>query len=303
MRPRQLWAVFWSCLALVAVATDMAPTGGAAAGSPSPVRFSIAITGHRLRYRGVAVVLAIRMRTGASARSAGVGLTQSGWPDRRVLGSPLAFTRPRVAGAGRITSGFGPGGGGLPHVPICSRGTFVDGPGGVDVSLPANSVTTLRYRVRLAAPPWPGLRATVGAYAYVPAVGQGIPARTLGTRRLTTVGPTGVRISLFAAHGTIHRRGISDPIVPRGRQVLIAGTTQPRISHERVRIAAEAYIGRHAERLRDIEIGARMTASDGRFAIRWRPSQPGTYMVTARLSHSGDGDLADRGCDLSLIAR
>jgi hypothetical protein len=290
-------------LALVAVATDVVPVGVAAAGSPSPVRFSLGISGHRLRYRGEAVVLSIRMRTGASARSAGVGLTQSAWPDRRVLGSPLAFTGPRVAGAGKITSGFGSGAGGLPHIPICLRGTFVDGAGGVRVSLPANSVTTLRYRVRLAAPPWPGLRATAGAYAYVPAVGQGIPARTLGTRRLTTVGPTGVRIALFAAHGTIHRDGIPDPIVPRSGQVLIVGTTQPHISHKRVQIAAEAYIGQHAERLRHIEIGARTTASDGRFRIWWHPPQPGTYMVTAELSHPGDGDFADRGCDLSLMAR
>ncbi len=231
-----------------------------------------------------------------------MGLTPSGWPDHRVLGSPLAVTGPRIAGAGRITSGFGSSGGGLPHVPICSRGTFVEGARGVDVSLPANSVTTLRYRVRLSAPPWPGLTATVGAYAYVPAVGQGIAARRLGIRRLITVGRTGIRISL-GAHGTVRRHGISDPIVPRGRQVLIAGTTQPRVGHARVRIAAEAYIGRHADRLRDIEIGARTTASDGGFAIRWRPSQPGTYMVTAQLSHPGDGDFADRGCDLSVIAR
>jgi hypothetical protein len=302
MRGRQLWAVFGWCLALAAIATVVVPVGVGAAGSPSRVRFSIGISGHRLRYRGAAVVLAIRIRTGGSPGSAGVGLTQSGWPDHRVLGSSLAVTGPRIVGAGRITSGFGSSGGGLPHVPICSRGTFVEGARGVDVSLPANSLTTLRYRVRLAAPPWPGLTATVGGYAYVPAVGQGIPARTLGARRVTTVGPTGVRISL-GAHGTIRRHGISDPIVPRGRQVLIAGTTQPRISHERVRIAAEAYIGRHAERLRDIEIGARTTASDGRFQIWWHPSPPGTYMVTAQLSHAGDGDFADRGCDLSLTAR
>ncbi len=106
----------------------------------------------------------------------------------------------------------------------------------------------------------------MGAYAYVPAVGPGTAARKLGTRPLTAVGPTGVRISLVAAHGVIRRRGVPDAIVPRGGRVLIAGSTRPRISHERVRIAAETYAGRHAMRLRHLEIGAPRDDRQRRFS-------------------------------------
>jgi hypothetical protein len=162
-------------------------------------------------------------------------------------------------------------------------------------------LSSFSYEVRFAAPPWPGLRPTVGAYAYVPAVGPDEAARSLGTQRLAAVGRTGVRISL-AARGTILRHGDVDPMVRHGGTVLIIGTTDPRVAHALLRVGAERYVG-NDERLRRTEIGAAKTGNDGSFRIPWRPSQSGTYMITADLAHPGDRHFADRACELSLVAR
>ncbi len=258
------------------------------------------VSARRISYGGPPVVFSIRMRTGRSAQTAEVGLTQSGWPQAGVFGSPFRFASQRISGAGKITGSFSPGGGGLPGgVPICTRG-FVDSGGGVVVSLPANSLTTLSYKVGLAAPAWPGLRPTIGAYVSAPAVNPGKPYQSLETQPLTVVGNTGVEISLFTSIGKT-RRPVNNAFVPARGTALITGRTEPHLAGRRLRIAAETYVGE--QRLDRTEIGWAKTASDGSFRIRWRPARAGSYLILASLAHPGAGYLPDRGCNLSLTAR
>ena len=95
-----------------------------------------------------------------------------------------------LSGAGRITGRFASGG--AASTLLCSRGAAPPDGVGVDVSLPPNSTTILSYTARLAVPPWPGLRPTIGAYAYLPATDTtgGGTARQLGVKQLIPAGVT-----------------------------------------------------------------------------------------------------------------
>lgn len=287
-----------------AVLAGLAATLPAQASPPRTaggVRFSIRLSTHRLRYRGAPAILSIRMQTGAQSQTAGIGLNASNWPDRNVIGSPIDFGGASISGAGMITGGFGNGGGDLGAGPHCLRGPLEPGGGGQVVSLPANSVTVISYPVRLTAPPWPGIRPTVGVWAYVPASGRGARAYQLGSRRLRTVGRTGERISLSVKRGEVREDRAGQPVVRRGAHVLIAGTTDPSVAGARVWLTAKT--GTHdGEHVKRVAIGSAKTSSDGSFQIWWRPHRRG-YMIFARLPHAGAGLLADRGCDLSLDVR
>jgi hypothetical protein len=165
------------------------------------IRFSLHLSSHRIVFRGPSVVFAVRMQTGGSSETAGIGLTEAGWPNRAVSGSPIAISHEALSWPGRITSGFASSAASVnPFVLLCSRGADrIDG-GGVDVSLPADSTSTLTYTVRLAAPTWPGMEPAIGAYAYIPPVdptGSGV-TRELGTERLIPAGTTGIRVVLSA---------------------------------------------------------------------------------------------------------
>ena len=272
---------------------DPLPDGGA----PT---FALALSKGRLSFGGRPLTLTIRIQTALAAQTAGVGLTTSGWPDPALSGSPLKVSEPTVAGAGKLVSHFVSSGIGLGVV--CSRGTFTDGAGGVDLALPANSITTLTYIVTLAAPPWPGLTPTVGAFAYVPATGSGIPARQLGQVKVPLDGPTGVRITLTA-------RGAARPTEPGGAfvldhagKVVIRGTTAPVVRHALVRIAVRDYL-RAGLTPSPAPLGAARTDGRGRFALTWRAPTAGTYQVSAAIPHPGHGLLADRTCDLPLSVR
>lgn len=291
-----------ACVLVVAAGGAVAAAGGAvagagSAGSPSePVRFGVSVSAHRLRYGRPAVVLSVTMRTGGSAETVALGLTESGWPDRQVYGAPLAAGPPRVRGAGRITGGFAAAGASAPG--LCFRGASPDD-SGITLSLPADTLTTVNYRVRLAAPPWPGIRPTIGAYVSVPAVNPGGAWRDIGRVALTPVGRTGVRISLRGSRAV----GAS-VVVGRGRPLLITGTTRPAIAHASVRIVAARYASQTpAWRPRRVVVGTVSTTSAGTFAVVWRPPARGVYLITASLLRSGATYLADSGCDLTLTAR
>lgn len=296
MRSRLVNVLVGSGLAAAGAAFPAHASAPVKAGS---IRFSISLSTDRLQY-GSNATLYIRMQTGAHGQTAGIGLNSSAWPDRNVLGSPIALGRPRISGPGQITGSWAASGGGYGHMPLCVRGPLDNGFGGPSVSLPANSVSVLAYSVRLAAPPWPGLRATVAVSAYVPAMGHASRAYQLGSRRLRTVGHTGVRISL-AAHGArVNRSG--DVVVQHDTHVLITGQTAPRIPGARLRIFADTYRtqGSHLTRL---SIGSAVSSGDGSFDIRWLPPSTGTYMIVAHLHHPGPSYLPDRGCDLSIAVR
>ena len=270
-------------IAVTSPARASAPTAGAS------VRFSMTLSPDRLRYRGRPALVSIRLRTGAGGERAGVGLTASGWPDVNVLGSPIAIGRPWISGAGRITGGFASGGGGFPGgVPLCVRGTLPGAGGGEDVLLPPETVTVLNYRVRLAAPPWPGFKPTVDAFVHVPAIDPGASAHRSGSLRLRTIGRTGVRISLSLTRGATHAGSDPYPVVRRGVNVLIAGRTNPPLRGVRLEVTANSYHRSHA-RLHEtrITIGPAATSSDGTFAISWHPTRHGIYMITAQLRHPG----------------
>lgn len=283
-----------SAVAVVAATLPAYASPGKTAGS---IRFSLRLSSHRLRY-GSEVVLSIRMQTGTHGQTAGVGLSASNWPQRDVYGSAVAFGGQRISGAGSITGGFGTSPGGYAAGPMCVRGPLQTGDGGPVVSLPPHSVTVLSYKVRLADPPWPGMRPTVGAWAYVPAMGRGARAYNLGAIRARAVGQTGVRISLSVTHGAGHPHGGWGPVARKGKSVLIDGGTDPALAGARVVLSAATY-GRHQTR---VAIGSTRTSGDA-FQISWRAPRRGRYMVIARVSHPGGHHLPDRGCDLKLTVR
>ncbi len=265
------------------------------------IRFSIKLSTHRLSFGGAQALLSIRMQTGAHSQTAGIGLDSSNWPDRNVLGSPIAFGGPEISGAGRITGGFSTDGGGRGgRIPFCSRGPVNTGGGGQRVSLPPHSVTVISYPLRLSAPAWPGLRPTVGVWAYIPAMGHGARTYELGSRRLSTVGQSGIRISLSASRGITRVNRSGDSVAHHGARVLISGTTDPSIAGARLLISANIFRtqGPHETRVR---IGSAVSASDGSFHIWWRVPRAGLYMVVAHLRHPGPDYLPDRGCDLSIL--
>jgi hypothetical protein len=273
-------------------------------GRSAPLRSSLRVTDERLSMRGAPALLGIVLRAGATSQTIGVGLIQSGWPDPRVSGSPLAISDPHVTGAGQITGGFASAGGGLAvGAPVCVRGGPSFDGGGVDVSLPANSRTTLVYAIRLAALPWPGLRPTITAYAYVPAINPGYPARALGTVRFIPTGRTGVRISL-ATDPPRARDQFGDTVLPRGATVRITGRTEPQIRNTPVRVTAERYAEPRANAdARRTTVGTTRTRHDGTFAISFTAHQPGRYLIIASLRNGNRTHLADSGCDLTLDVR
>jgi hypothetical protein len=186
-----------------------------ALGGPSGVRFSLALSSHRLGPGGTPVYVIITIRTGESAQTVGLGLNESGWPSREVVGSPVAFSEEHVWGGGVVTGHFAAAGVGYARF-TCFRGTWLDG-GGVDLRLPPRSTTHVAYRLGIAAPPWPGMRATISAYAYVPAVGSGA-TRTIPGQTLTFTRPSGVNIHLSARAATR---------IGAGRAIAITASTVP----------------------------------------------------------------------------
>jgi hypothetical protein len=270
-----------------------------------PIAFSLRVSASRLGFAGRPVSLSIRMQTAGMPATAGIGLVTSGWPDPGVVGAPLAFGSPRLSGPGKITSGFASSGGDLAGgAPFCQRGAYSPDGGGVDVSLPADTVTTLSYTVRYAAAPWPGMTPTMAAFAYVPAVNPGGSARSLGSVRLRTVGRVGLRISLSALHVS---RPVPHTIIPRmrhGQLTTIVGRIAPLVRNALVRVVAESYPHpARSDRLRRTLIGTAVTNDAGAFRINWRPRFAGAYMISAAPTRTQTNTPGDVGCDLTLDVR
>jgi hypothetical protein len=265
--------------------------------TPAAPQFALSTTPGKLRYHGTAATFTIRVTNGASAQTTGVGLIPSDWPDANVNGSPLAVSQPTVTGPGEITSHFISSGVGFAGPP-CIRGTFDNGPGGVDLSLPANSTTTLSYRVTLAAPPWRSITPTLSAFAYVPATGNNAQTLQLGHTQFATTGPTGEQITLTAP-GAKPPAEPGVPFILRNGPATIHGTTVPAAKNATVRISAEAYGGNQPAGKNTL-IGTTRTNAHGRFTFHWRSVTANAYRITAAIPHPGDGLLPDRGCDLTL---
>jgi hypothetical protein len=286
-------------MAAFMVAVPLIAAGG------NGIGFSLRLSSRRIVFQGQSVVFAVRMQTGGSAETAAIGLTQGGWPDRAVSGSPIAISDETLSGPGRITGGFASAGASVnPFELLCSRGADRNDGGGVDVLLPANSTSTLSYKMRLAARTWPGIRPTIGAYAYVPAVdptGGGV-TRELGTEQLAPAGTTGIRVMLSTPEARPGPRS-SYPTVSSGQTVLIAGMTDPLLADTEIRLAAESYLGRQFATIRTTRIGTTRTNSAGRFRLAWTPSKRGTYVIRADLPHPPPPYRPDRGCDLTITAR
>jgi hypothetical protein len=271
-----------------------------------PVAFSMRLSSFWLRFRGRPVVLSIRMRTAGSSATAAVGLTTSSWPDPGVLGVPLHVGSPRLSGPGTITGGFASGGAGqLAGVPVCFRGAVSPAGYGVDVSLPANTITTLTYTVRYAVAPWPRLRPTIGAFVNVPAVNNhGTRASSLGPMRLKTAGRSGVRISLSAPHAPELVPNAAERRVSRGRIVTIVGRTAPRLAHALVKVTAEYYAHPNLNTgLRQELIGTARSDRAGIFRVDWRPRSDGAYVIAAKPVSTHPASPQDVGCDLTLTVR
>jgi hypothetical protein len=265
---------------------------------PAVGGFAVSVSRRRLAYRKDEATLSIRMITGPTAETVGIQVDTPSWPDPNVEGSPLGVAHERIVGAGRITGHSASSGGGrAAYSSVCSRG-----PGGgaaVAVSLPAQSRTTLSYRVALAAPPWPGaalsLAVTAGIPASAPDPASQITTYPLGTLRFTAASPSGVQIKLSALAGTHRDRRALYPAVRHGRRVIIGGETAPRLNHQPLQIGYQSTItGRRGT------IGTIETDHDGRFKIIWRPEQRGIYTITAGYQHPASGLLADHACDLAL---
>lgn len=308
-----------ACSELAGAAADSAGSGArltpiaargsatdAASATAGPITFSMRLSSSRLRFRGRPVVLSIRMQTAGTSGTAGIGLMPSGWPDPAVFGVPLAFGSPRISGPGTITGGFASGGIGFPGgVPLCFRGADSPDGGGVDVSLPANTTSTLTYTVGYAAAPWPQLRPTIGGFAYVPAVSNtGSPATSLGTVHLVTAGRPGLRISLSARHAA--RLGANDPTrrVHRGRTVTIMGKTAPLLPEALVKVVADYYAHPNLDQGHRQElIGTAHTDRAGIFHVHWRPRRNGIYLIVATPIATRPTPNGDSGCDLTFAVR
>ncbi len=306
-------------LDLAGAAADSAGSGGrltpiatrrsatdAAIVTAGPITFSMRLSSLRLSVRRRPVVLSIRMQTAGTSGTAGIGLVASRWPDPAVFGIPLALGSPRISGPGMITGGFASGGISLPGgVPLCFRGADSPDGGGVEVSLPANTTSTLTYTVGYAAAPWPQLRPTVGAFAYVPAVSNtGSPATSLGTVHLLTAGRYGLRISLSAPNAV--RLGANDLArrVHRGGTVTIVGKTAPLLPDALVKVVADYYAHPNLDHGHRQElIGTARTNRAGIFHVGWRPRRNGDYLIVATPIATRPKPNGDSGCDLTLAVR
>ncbi len=291
----------WFIAGVVVVAGGCWGTVALVAASGNGIAFSLHLSGQHLAYGGRSEVFSVRMSTRGSGETAGVGLTQSGWPDPGVGGSPLVVSHETLSGAGRVTGHFASGG--AASTLLCSRGAAPPDGGGVDVSLPPNSTTSLSYTVRLAAPPWPGMRPTIGAYAYLPATDTtgGGTARQLGVKQLIPAGVTGDHVTLSDSHARGRPRPGHVPSVAARRAVLISGRTDPSLANVRVLLSAQPYLPAGLGPLTGL--GNLRTNSRGRFALQWHPNRPRTYMITAELPHPSAPMLPERSCDLTISTR
>jgi hypothetical protein len=170
-------------MSVVTLAPALAIAVSRVAASGGGLTLALQMSGRHPAYRGQSVVVSVMMQTGGSARTVGIGLTDTGWPDAGVSGSPLA------------------------------------------------------------APTWPGMKPTIGAYASVPAIDPtgGAATRQLHPQALTPVGTPGIWVILAAPAAQPQRPRTYR--VSSGHAVLIAGTTAPALAGTEIQLAKEVLQG------------------------------------------------------------
>ncbi len=272
------------------------------AAAAAPVSFRYSVSTHTLRYGGAGATASIVMRAGASAQTVSLRVEPSSWQDRHMFGSPLRVFAQHVTGPGRITGTFASSCCDFAAgASICQRGGPPDTGDGIILTLPADSTTTVSYRVRLAAPPWPApvyLGMVVGVPASAPNPSQ-ITRYHLGPAQFAIRGRTGVHIQLDGAVGGARRKGNAPyPVVSLGHTVKIAGTTKPKLVGARMQIGYQATTSN-----RRGVIGTVTTDPRGGFSVAWKPPAKGTYTITSSYRRPAAGLLADHNCDLALSVR
>jgi hypothetical protein len=283
----------------IAALVSGAALGGASSGGSS-LSVSLTVSPEEISYQGAPVIVSIRLRTGTTAKTVGVGLNLSDWPDRGVVGTALVASDRRVSGAGRMTSEFVSSC--CLTVPWeCLRGPEADG-GGVDLALPADSTTTLSYQLRLSGPPWQGMRPRVGAWVWTPVPSNNPRTIVPRAQRLRVAGATGVKVVLTSTGREDARDGLR--LTWPGHPVTIRGTTWPRVAGANVRIGIKSttYRGQRAHTVRRT-LATVLTDATGRFKLRWVPPRSAIYRIDAAIPDPERGLLPDSSCDLAIDAR
>jgi hypothetical protein len=303
-RARVLIAAF-ATLALLGIAgIALAQTSP---GRAAPIRLHVSVSRHLLAYRGRPATVSVRLQTGSSAETVAIEPVVSVWPDPAVIGSPLRVGSAHVSGPGRITDQFVSSCCAVPPL-VCLRGGPPPDGSGVDLALPADTTTTLTYRVKLAAPPWRSSALSISIMATLPAVSND-PVRLrryrLGAARFTVTGRTGVRITL-ALRGGLHRTPIpGQPVAVAGGALTVVGHTSPRLRRQRITITYDRLPLRFQlpPAASHGDIGTVTTGDHGAFEISWRPPRSGLYRIDASYPRPAPGLLADRSCDLAVAVR
>jgi hypothetical protein len=91
------------------------------------------------------------------------------------------------------------------------------------------------------------------------------------------------------------------PSVGTRRAVLISGRTNPPLANTRVLLSDQPDL--QAGLGPSTGLGNLRTNSGGRFALRWHPNSPRTYMITAELPDPAPPILPERSCDLTITTR
>ncbi|MEA2273966.1 MAG: hypothetical protein QOI98_2674 [Solirubrobacteraceae bacterium] len=261
--------------------------------------FSATVTPRTLSWPGARRgTVSIQIETFDGARSIAIESAGPAWPDRDVVGSPLAYGSPRLEGPGELVS-FAHGGGVFSST-ACFRGQLV-GSGGVTLTLPADTRTTLRIPVRLAAPPWRGTDYAPRFMAVFPYDGSQARPDVLRFRApaFRVIGARGLRIRLA-----------SD--LPRGRdrlvrvaaheRVRLIGTTDPVVRHARLWIGYRRP-SNTGGRARSATIARVRTDGRGRFSLTWSPPRRGDYQLAANYASTQGSLVSDRTCALAVRAR
>lgn len=242
--------------------------------------------GRELTYR-------LEMRTGDRQEELGLSLTPGGWGGGRFgeAGSPLAPIGVALEGPGRME--LGPELHGDPA--RCLRGSVIHFTT-VDVTLPADSISTLvaRYRTGFA-PPLPGARYGLVAEASGGTLDRPVSIELPGPRLR---GRRGVRIGLQTAPRSSDEIFVEPPSIRRGQPISLSGTTDPPVAGQRIELryryeGSEATGGRPAGGvLATIRADRR-----GRFRHRgWRPRRRGLYRLTAAYRSQRRSLASDESC-------
>ena len=262
--------------ALLAVALGFVGVSAGTAQTQLPFTISVRGSPSTISYPAQAsYVLSYTIRTTDQPATVFISQDAGSWRAAGVLGWPLEYGHATLEGDGTLK----PTPRGVIEFPIdaCLRGVSSTG-ARVEVDLPASATATLLQPVRIAAAPWPGMRATPRILVSASSGSMGTP---LAAPHIRLTGNSGVRIRLHA-------------ILPKRHVVVIHGTTDPVVARGLIRVIAHNYgIGPGP----DLTLPTTRTDRYGRFRTRrWHFPASGAFQFFARYSHPRRGLLADSGC-------